>query len=93
MRILALLLLSLAGCRSGRGEAEEPPVTRADASAALYRQFDAVLERRRALLEEPDREEERERLLDLAEAIVVEIARIDPQADLRSLVRRIDRER
>lgn len=68
-------------------------MSRAEATAALYLQLDGVLERRAELRDDPEAAPERAELLELAEAIVVQIARIDPQADLGSLVRRVEGER
>jgi hypothetical protein len=89
----ALVGLLLAACASAPKEAEEPQVSRAEATAALYLQLDGVLGRRAELRDDPEAAPEREELLELAEAIVVQIARIDPQADLGSLVRRVEGER
>jgi hypothetical protein len=68
---------------------------RADVTHALYVQLDEVLARRKAIADEEGESAERERedLDRLADEIAKRIVRLDPDADVDVLVRRLEQSR
>ncbi len=95
MRALLLLLLLLAGCAAAPDSDERVAADREDVKRALYRQLDEVLARRQALAGEEGEAAARERddLDRLADEIAVRIVRLDPDADVDVLVRRLEQSR
>ena len=87
----ALLLLALASCAARPPEDEELPANRSDVAMSLYRQLDLVIARHDELGSGPGSEREREELRRLAHEIAVRIVRIDPNADVRALVEKVER--
>lgn len=88
----ALLLLALASCAARPPEdREELPANRSDVAMSLYRQLDLVIARHDDLGDDPGSEREREELRRLAHEIAVRIVRIDPNADVRALVEKVER--
>jgi len=89
------LAAAVAGCASVAPEPEETPASRDDVAAALYHQLELVLDREAVLEREGDEAagQERAELLRLAAEIAVRIVRIDPQADIKDLVERVERAR
>jgi hypothetical protein len=85
-------LLLLAACAGTAPEPADVSATREDVTASLYRQLELVLARQEELASEvgPQAERERQELLRLAAEIAIRIVRIDPEADGRVLVDRID---
>ena len=75
------LLLLLCGCHARKENDERVAADREDVKHALYRQFDEVLARYQADLEE------------LANRIAQRIVRIEPDADVDTLVRRLEQMR
>jgi len=65
--------------------------SRAEVTLALYQQLEFVLERHDELLDdlESSAQAEREELVRLAAEIAVRIVRVDPEADVDSLVARM----
>jgi len=91
----AALALLLAACAAHPVEQPDLPASRADVAAALHKQLELVLERRESLADKGDEAARRERaeLLRLAGEITVRIARVDPHADLKTLVEKLERAR
>ncbi len=91
-RANALLLFATlsAGCATAPQEDAELPARKDDVTQALYRQLDLVLRHREELAARPDTKRDRERLTRLAGEIALRIARIDTDADVRTLLRRIE---
>lgn len=87
-----LLFLLLGACASTREPAERVAADREDVKHALHRQFDDVLARRQAIADEEseDAAREREELEALANRIAERIVRLDPDADVDVLVRRLE---
>lgn len=87
------LLLLLAGCATPRESDDRVAADRADVTHALHRQFDEVLARRDAIAKEQGDGAARERaeLDDLAQRIAERIVRLDPDANVDELVRRLER--
>jgi hypothetical protein len=87
------LLLLLAACAAPHEADERVAADRRDVTQALHRQFDEVLARRDAIADEPGDGATRERteLDDLAQRIAERIVRLDPDADVDALVRRLER--
>jgi len=92
MRRVAVLAL-LAACVTRAPVQEEVPASREDVTASLYKQLDLVLARQAEIENDPAANAEREELLRLAAEIAVRIVRIDPDADVRHLVHRVERAR
>jgi len=98
MRLLLLpgpLLLLLGACNTPKESDEHVAADREDVKHALHRQFDEVLQRYQAL-EGDDSEEaadERADLEALANRIAERIVRLDPNADVDTLVRRLEQMR
>jgi len=89
----AALALLLAACAARPQEDSNLPASREDVAAALHKQIELVLERRESLAEKTDAasRREREELLRRAGEIAVRIARVDPHADLKTLVEKLER--
>ena len=95
MKRAPLLFLLTAACVHSAPVQEDVPASREDVTASLYKQLDLVLARQ-ATLEannDPGTAAEREELLRLAAEIAVRIVRIDPDADVRHLVHRVEQAR
>lgn len=93
---LVLPLLLLLGACAGTAERDERVAAdRGDVQHALYRQLDDVLARRQAIADEEGEAatREREELDRLADEIAVRIVRLDPDADVDKLVRRLEQSR
>lgn len=92
---LPLLLLLLGACASTKEPGERVAADREDVKHALHRQFDDVLARREAIADEEgeDAAREREELKALANRIAERIVRLDPDADVDVLVRRLEKMR
>ncbi len=90
-----LPLLLLAGCSAPSDREERVAADRQDVTHALYVQLDEVLARRKAIANEEGEALERERAdLDrLADEIAKRIVRLDPNADVDVLVRRLEQSR
>ncbi len=90
-----LPLLLLAGCAAPKDRDDRVAADREDVKHALYRQLDEVLARRQAIAGEEGEDAERERadLDDLAGKIAERIVRLDPDADVDVLVRRLEQSR
>ena len=86
------LLLLLAGCASTAESDERVPADRDDVRHALHRQFDEVVARYQAIADEegPEATRERAELRELANKIAERIVRLDPAADVDTLVRRLE---
>lgn len=82
MTRLALVLAVVAACATPPPEGGDIPASRADVTAALYRQLEMVLDRRAEIENAPgpDAERERDELNRLAAEITLSILRIDPDA-------------
>ena len=95
MRPAPLLITLLAACAATPPAGDEVPADRRDVAGALYQQFDEVLERRAEIRDDGSEEAQREReeLDRLADEIAVRIVRIDPDADVDRLVKRLERAR
>ena len=91
MRGAAIAVVFFTACATPPPEESEVQATRRDVTASLNRQFDLVLAHEKELAKESDAAtiEERARLLRLAAEIAIRIVRIDPKADSRRLVERI----
>ena len=93
--LAGLALGAAAGCRSPAPETEPQPLAarRSDIVSALYEQLELVLRRHAELADEPGAaaEAERAELLERARAIRLTILRTDPNADVATLVERLDR--
>jgi len=89
------LLLLLGACAGTTERDERVAADRTDVKHALYRQLDEVLARRQAIAgEEGDAAaREREELDRLADEIARRIVRLDPDADVDTLVRRLEQSR
>ena len=85
-------LLVFAACVAKPPSSEELPADRDDVAVALYKQFDEVLTRRTEIREAEGEEAQREKeeLDRLADEIAVRIVRIDPDADVSALVRKLE---
>jgi len=92
-RRLALLLL--ASCSTPPDREERVAADREDVTRALHAQLDEVLARRKAIADEEGAVADRERAdLDrLADEIAKRIVRLDPDADVDVLVRRLEQSR
>jgi len=92
---LLLLLLLLAACTAPADREEHVAADRADVTHALHAQLDEVLARRKAIanVEGESAEREREDLDRLADEIAKRIVRLDPDADVDVLVRRLEQSR
>ena len=91
-----LPLLLLMGACAGTAERDERVAAdRKDVQHALYRQLDEVLARRKSIAGEAGEAatREREELDRLADEIAVRIVRLDPEADVDTLVRRLEQSR
>lgn len=89
------LLLLLGACAGTAERDERVAADRKDVQHALYRQLDGVLARRQAIAGEEGEAaaREREELDRLADEIAVRIVRLDPDADVDALVRRLEQSR
>jgi len=89
------LLLLLAACSSTRDGDERVAADREDVKHALYVQLDEVLARRKAIAKEEGEAAARERedLDRLADEIAVRIVRLDPDANVDTLVKRLEQSR
>ena len=85
----------LAACASRAPESADLPASRDDVTAALYKQLELVLARHEELAhdETPAALREREELARTAGEISVHLARLDPNADLRTLIEQAERAR
>lgn len=92
-RAAALFLASLGACATRAPVDEELPADRSDVAQSLYEQLDLVIARHDALGRDGDAmaEREREDLRRLAHEIAVRIVRIDPNADVRALVDKVEK--
>jgi flagellar biosynthesis/type III secretory pathway protein FliH len=86
-----LPLILLAACAAPEEGDERVAADRKDVTHALHRQFDEVVARRDALENEPGEEAARTRdeLNSLAHEIAEHIVRLDPEADVDTLVQRL----
>jgi len=86
--------LLVAACGAPAVRDEPAAAEREDVCAALYRQLDEVLARRVAIeAEDETATREREELGRLADDIAVRIVRLDPDADVDAIVRRLEQSR
>jgi hypothetical protein len=87
-----LPLLLLAACAAPREADERVAADRRDVTQALHLQFDEVIARRDAIATEPGDGAARERaeLDDLAHRIAERIVRLDPDANVDDLLRRLE---
>jgi len=91
-RAAALVPLLLAACGTTAVQEERTSAEREDVCAALYRQLDEVLARRDSIAGEDDSAaRERDDLARLADDIAVRIVRLDPEADVEAIVKRLER--
>ena len=86
-----LPLLLLLACSAPPEHEERVAADRQDVTHALYRQLDEVLARRDAVAKEPGEAaaQTHAELDDLAHRIAEHIVRLDPEADVDTLVRRL----
>jgi len=87
-----LVLLLLGACAAPQKTDERVAADREDVQHALWRQFDEVLARHQAIADEKGEEAEHERaeLEALANKIAQRIVRLDPDADVNVLLRRLE---
>jgi len=85
-------LLLLGACAAPQKGDERVAADREDVKHALERQFDEVITRHEEIENEPgeDAEREREQLEALANKIAQRIVRLDPDADVNVLLRRLE---
>ena len=89
---LPCVLLLLGACAAAPAPDEPATASRTEVTIALYTQFQLVLDRHSVLSDvaDPAAQDEREQLVRLAAEIAVRIVRVDPDADVRDLVKRME---